>query len=53
MRRIDIGRHLNLLTAEAVAAALALDAGIRVTTESGLLTEACRVLRLDLRLLTP
>ena len=32
MRRLDAGRQLNFLTAEAVALVLVLEAGIRVTT---------------------
>jgi hypothetical protein len=38
---------LNFLTAEAVAVALALDAAIRVTTESRLLHDACRAVGVD------
>jgi hypothetical protein len=48
MRRLDAGRRLNFLTAEAVAAALALGAGIRVTTESRLLADACQTLSIGL-----
>jgi hypothetical protein len=48
MRRIP-GRRLNFLTAEAVAAALVLDAGIRVTTESRLLHDACQAVAVDVR----
>lgn len=43
-------RRLNLLTAEAVATALLLDAVILVTTESELLTEACSALGVTLRI---
>jgi hypothetical protein len=53
MRRLDVGRRLNFLTAEAVAAALALDGSLRVTTESRLLTDACRALGVDLGVVTP
>jgi hypothetical protein len=41
MTALDSGRRLNLLTAEAVAAALLLDADIAVTTRSSLLDGAC------------
>ncbi len=47
MRRIDVGRRLNFLTAEAVATAVVLHGALRVTTESRLLSEACRVLGID------
>src|ERR1700730_4582937 len=55
MPRLDVGRHLNLLTAEAVAAALALALGsdIQVTTESGLLSGACGALGINLRVVSP
>jgi hypothetical protein len=49
MSSIDVGRPLNLLTAEAVAAALVLDATIVVTTESALLRNACAQLGVALR----
>jgi hypothetical protein len=52
MRRLP-GRRLNFLTAEAVAAALALNAAIRVTTESPLLHDACRVAAVDVRIVVP
>jgi hypothetical protein len=39
MRALDVGRHLNLLTAEALAAAQVLDAGIRSTSDSPMLRE--------------
>jgi hypothetical protein len=51
MRRLP-GRRLNFLTAEAVAAALALDAAIRVTTESRLLRDACQALAVDVRVVS-
>jgi hypothetical protein len=41
MTALNVGRRLNLLTAEAVAAAVVLNAGIVVTTDSVLLTDAC------------
>ena len=41
MAALDRGRRLNLLTAEAIAAALVLDADIVVTTRSALLDDAC------------
>ncbi|MDQ6615772.1 MAG: hypothetical protein M3083_13795 [Actinomycetota bacterium] len=49
MTALDTRRRLNLLTAEAVAVAVVLDATIVVTTESALLTETCRDLGVDLR----
>lgn len=48
MRRLP-GRRLNFLTAEAVAAALALGAAIRVTTESRLLHDACHAVAVEVR----
>lgn len=50
MRRLP-GRRLNFLTAEAVAAALALDATVCVTTESPLLHDACRAVGVEVRTL--
>jgi hypothetical protein len=41
MTALNVGRRLNLLTAEAVAAAVVLNASIVVTTDSALLTDAC------------
>lgn len=41
MAAIHSVRRLNLLTAEAVAAALVLDADLAVTTRSSLLDDAC------------
>lgn len=52
MRRLP-GRRLNFLTAEAVAAALALGAGVRVTTDSPLLREACRAVGVDAQVVSP
>jgi hypothetical protein len=49
MATLDVGRRLNLLTAEAIAAALVLEATIVVTTESALLTESCARLGIDVR----
>lgn len=51
MTGLDVGRPLNLLTAEAVAAAIVLDASIAVTTTSALLTNACDHLGIELRVL--
>lgn len=51
MRRLDTGRRLNFLTAEAVAVAVSIDAGIRVTTESPLLAVTAESLGLDVRVL--
>ena len=52
MRRIDVGRRLNFLTAEAVAAAVILGGALRVTTESRLLSDASGVLRIDYQLVS-
>lgn len=52
MRRLDTGRRLNFLTAEAVAVAVSIDAGIRVTTESPLLAAAAEALDIDVRVLS-
>ena len=49
MTALEAGRRLNLLTAEAIAAAVVLDATIMVTTQSPILTESCSHLRVDLR----
>jgi hypothetical protein len=46
------GRRLNFLTAEAVAAALALDAAIRVTTDSRLLHDACQAVAVDVQVVS-
>ncbi len=48
MTRLDVGRRLNFLTAEAVATAVTLDGAIWVTTSSVLMTDACRALSIDL-----
>ncbi|HVM54996.1 MAG TPA: hypothetical protein VM262_17560 [Acidimicrobiales bacterium] len=52
MTALDVGRQLNLLTAEAVAAAVVLDASIAVTTTSPLMSQSCDRLGIDLRVLT-
>jgi len=49
MSILEVGRRLNLLTAEAIAAALILDATIIVTTESALLAESCTQLGVEVR----
>jgi hypothetical protein len=49
MTGLDLERPLNLLTAEAVAAAIVLDASIAVTTTAALLTHACERLGIELR----
>jgi hypothetical protein len=51
MSRLPLERRLNFLTAEAVAAARMLDAQIKVSVESPLLSEACQVLGIDLEVL--
>lgn len=50
MRRLDVGRRLNFLTAEAVAAAVILRGALRVTTESRLLVDASRALGIEHKL---
>ncbi|HEX9970359.1 MAG TPA: hypothetical protein VGB03_09480 [Acidimicrobiales bacterium] len=52
MRRLDAGRRLNFLTAEALAVAASIDAGIRVTTESPLLFAGAAVLDIEVRVLS-
>lgn len=52
MRRLDVGRRLNFLTAEAVAAAVILRGALRVTTESRLLRDASRALAIDHQLVS-
>lgn len=52
MTALEVGRHLNLLTAEALAAAVVLEATIVVTTESTLLTESSRRLGVEVRQLS-
>jgi hypothetical protein len=52
MAAIDVGRRLNLLTAEAVATAVVLEGSIAVTTQSSLMTHSCEQLGVDLRLVT-
>ncbi len=49
MATLDAGRRLNLLTAEAVATAVMIDAAIAVTTESALMAESCCRLGIELR----
>lgn len=49
MTALGAGRRLNLLTAEAVAAAVVIDATIMVTTESPLLTDSCTRLGVEVR----
>jgi hypothetical protein len=51
MTALDSGRRLNLLTAEAVASALLLDADIAVTTRSPLLDDACDRLGIQVHLI--
>lgn len=51
MTVLDSGRRLNLLTAEAVASALLLDADIAVTTRSPLLDDACDRLGIQVHLI--
>lgn len=48
MTRFEVGRRLNFLTAEAVATAATLGGAIWVTTSSGLMTDACRMLTIEL-----
>jgi hypothetical protein len=48
MTRLDVGRRLNFLTAEAVATGVTLEGAIWVTTSSVLMTDACRALSIDL-----
>lgn len=52
MRRLDTGRRLNFLTAEALAVAASIDAAIRVTTASPLLFAAAEALEIDVRVLS-
>jgi hypothetical protein len=49
MSALTVGRRLNLLTAEAIAAAVVLDASIVVTTDSALLTDACTRVGVEVR----
>ncbi len=49
MTSLPTPRRLNLLTAEAIATAILLDATIAVTTESDLLHEACSTLGVPVR----
>jgi hypothetical protein len=50
MAALQVERRLNLLTAEAVAAAIVLDASIVVTTQSALLTDTCTRLDIPVRI---
>jgi hypothetical protein len=52
MAALDSGRRLNLLTAEAIAAALVLEADIAVTTRSALLEAACERIGIDVVLIS-
>lgn len=52
MIALDVGRRLNLLTAEAVATAVVLDASIAVTTQSTLMSQSCERVGIELRVLT-
>jgi hypothetical protein len=51
MTVLNTGRRLNLLTGEAVAAAVALDADVAVTTRSALLNDACDRLGIQVHLM--
>lgn len=51
MHQLDPSFRLNLLSAEALAAALLLDASIRVTTPNPMLAKAAEVLGVDYALL--
>jgi hypothetical protein len=53
MGALRLRRRVNHLTAEALAAAPVSEAGIRVTTESPLLRDACYELGVTLDLRTP
>lgn len=50
MTKFDVGQQLNMLTAEAIAAAIVLDGSIAVTTTSPLMTNACDGVGIELRL---
>lgn len=52
MTALDSGRRLNLLTAEAIASALLLEADIGVATRSTLLEDACGRLGIQVHLIT-
>ena len=51
MTTLDSGRRLNLLTAEAVASALLLDADLAVTASSPLLDDVCDRLGIHVHLI--
>jgi hypothetical protein len=53
MGALQLNKRVNYLTAEALAAAIVSRAGIRVTTESPLLRDACAELSIRLELLPP
>jgi hypothetical protein len=52
MRSVSARSHANMLTAEAVAAALVLGAELRVTTHSAMLQEACDAVGVPHRVVT-
>jgi len=52
MRRLDVGRRLNFLTAEAVATALLARGEVRTTTNSPLMADACGVLGIDVQVIS-
>jgi hypothetical protein len=47
---LDVGRQLNLLSAEALAAAQVIGAGIRTTTDSPMLREGAAVIGVEVRI---
>jgi hypothetical protein len=53
MAALQVGRQLNLLTAEAVAVAVVLDASIVVTVDSPLLSDSCARLGIEVRVVAP
>ena len=53
MRRLETGRQVNFLTAEAVALALVLEGRISVTTRSPRLEGACRALGIEVVVVEP
>lgn len=52
MWTLSVGRTLNLLTAEALAAAQVLDACIRTTTDSMMLRESAAVAGVEVRIIS-
>lgn len=52
MWTLTVGRTLNLLTAEALAAAQVLDAGIRTTTGSMMLRESAAAVGVEIRIIS-